>query len=237
MATLKPCTACGPQKPQPIIPRTRCDPCKLPEPEEQEYCCGEGYIVFDGPCESKIRTRWISEANPDKLQASVTRLISELQNLYTGPVIDPEDPSSLARILALGIFCEHSTVQGSVTADGALTAFTESGVGTTTVPLTTPTGPLQVGASYPLAVTLAYLKSLNGVLEITSLQRLQDNDLLFLTLQMRLWSGPETDPTRTLIAAFNLYGQFYVSQCGNGLCIDWATITPVFYPIQPAILV
>lgn len=228
--SLKPCTTCGPippkPSPSPLKPCTTCKPtlsppkpspykkekkfitCDSDPPQEETYCCGEGYIVFPGPCNSLIRSKWVSEADPSKVEATVEKLLQGFAALYNGPVIIPSDPTSLNRILALGIFCDHSTV--------LTTSVATSGIGTSAD---------IYGAAYQLAVLLQQLKALNGYLEFVVHQRLQENDLLYLTISFLVYDTPPSNPARILLRRVNLFGQWYISQCGTGLCIDWLNIS------------
>lgn len=217
MSTCVPCGGKVTPKPTPT-PVPDCDKfivCVPPTPPDEKYCCGEGYIVFDGPCDTKIRSKWVSEADPVKLTATIDALLLKLQELYSGPAIVPSSPESLLRILSLGIFCQHSTIQ-NLPGGG-------SGVGVSTeyYPSTT----IGIGAAYQLALLLEALKATNGFLEFSVQKRLQENDLLYLVISFTVYSGPPSDPTRTVLYAANMYGQWYVVQCGSGLCIDWVNIS------------
>lgn len=228
-STLKQCTTCGPTRPKKVKPdcpdkKKKFISCESDLPEEENYCCGDGYMVIPGPCNTFIRSRWVSEADPLKVETTVTKLLKGLSDLYSGPVIDPTNPASLSRILALGVFCEHSTVQGGTVTSAS--PVSTSGVGTSTDTF---------GAVYQLAVLLNSLKALNGYLEFDVQKRLQENDLLYLTISLLVYNSPPSTVGRVLVSRYNLYGQWYVSQCGSGLCIDWLNISSAVLPTAPVV--
>lgn len=215
---MQPCTSCGGGSSSIFLTKNECGEVCPPKEETEKYCCGEGYMILPDGCGNLIRTKWVSEANPELLSETIDNLKTGIEEFYEGPV---EDPFDLEKVLSLGIFCDQSVVQIIDSTSPCRESLANiSGVGTST-------NPLDRSAVDVFSKILINLKNYLQYLEITVKSRLISNDLLFLVLTLNVYDTPVGTPGRFLVVQWNIYGQYYISACGREICIDWITANKI----------